>query len=46
MTLYGEGKLERALDCWRQALDLDPADEEAERFVRRAEAVLTGRPGR
>jgi len=41
ILLYSEGKLEAALSYWRQALALDPTDEEVQYAIRRAESILS-----
>ena len=39
LDLYSRGKLTEAVECWKKVLELVPSDEEAKRYLERAETV-------
>jgi len=39
LDFYSRGKLKEAVECWKKVLELEPADEEAKRYLKRAETV-------
>lgn len=43
IVLYSQGKVDEAIRSWREALEIEPADEEARALIRRAQAVLGNR---